>query len=183
MPRAFEVIPASGSPLDDSQISFGGIAGPAAPPISFWHVGRRFGLSRRLNPSNPPGSGANTRPGPVVEFSNRIGLVARRFFIDEGGVHFWGKILALCVGEREGAPLLLFSDRDSGLYILRYADDRDARVRGARARRGLLLSLEHDADQYAVAGTCQIRALTAMVAPAPAGRPSHGVQFRDVAPR
>src|ERR687895_47372 len=28
------------------------------------------------------------------------------------------------VGEREGAPLLLFSDRDFGLYILRYDDDR-----------------------------------------------------------
>jgi hypothetical protein len=28
------------------------------------------------------------------------------------------------VGERGGAPLLLFSDRDFGLYILRYDDDR-----------------------------------------------------------
>src|SRR5918998_403191 len=59
----------------------------------------------------------------VVEFSNRRGLVEKGFFIDEGGSHFWGTFPHY-VGEREGAPLLLFSDRDFGLYILRYDDDR-----------------------------------------------------------
>jgi hypothetical protein len=59
----------------------------------------------------------------VVEFSNRRGLVEKGFFIDEGGNHFWGTFPHY-VGEREGAPLLLFSDRDFGLYILRYDDDR-----------------------------------------------------------
>ena len=49
----------------------------------------------------------------VVEFSNRRGLVEKGFFIDEGGSHFWGTFPHY-VGEREGAPLLLFSDRDFG---------------------------------------------------------------------
>jgi LVIVD repeat len=59
----------------------------------------------------------------VVEFSERRGIVERGFFIDEGGSHFWGTFPHY-VGEREGSPLLLFSDRDEGLYILRFDDDR-----------------------------------------------------------
>jgi hypothetical protein len=59
----------------------------------------------------------------VVEFSKRRGLVEKGFFIDEGGSHFWGTFPHY-VGEREGAPLLLFSDRDEGLYILRFDEDR-----------------------------------------------------------
>jgi hypothetical protein len=51
----------------------------------------------------------------VVEFSNRRGLVEKGFFIYEGGSRFWGTFPHY-VGEREGAPLLLFSDRDFGLY-------------------------------------------------------------------
>ena len=38
--------------------------------------------------------------------------------------HFWGTFPHR-LGKSQGAPLLLFSDRDSGLYILRYDDDRD----------------------------------------------------------
>jgi len=51
------------------------------------------------------------------------------FFIDEGGNHFWGvfPIGDEIVGQGYGtmprggpAPLVLASDRDSGLYILRF---------------------------------------------------------------
>jgi hypothetical protein len=59
----------------------------------------------------------------VVEFSNRRGLVEKGFFIDEGGNNFWGTFPHR-LGKRRGAPLLLFSDRDYGLYILRYDEDR-----------------------------------------------------------
>jgi hypothetical protein len=59
----------------------------------------------------------------VVEFSNRRGLVEKGFFIDEGGNHFWGTFPHR-LGRGRGAPLLLFSDRDFGLYILRYDEDR-----------------------------------------------------------
>jgi hypothetical protein len=58
----------------------------------------------------------------VVEFSADEGLVEKGFFIDEGGNHFWGTFPHRLPGEG-GAPLLLFSDRDSGLYILRYTGD------------------------------------------------------------
>jgi hypothetical protein len=58
----------------------------------------------------------------VVEFSKRRGLVEKGFFIDEGGSHFWGTFPHRLNGGR-GAPLLLFSDRDEGLYILRYGGD------------------------------------------------------------
>jgi hypothetical protein len=58
----------------------------------------------------------------VVKFNQRKGLVEKGFFIDEGGVHFWGTFPHR-LGRSEGAPLLLFSDRDSGLYILRYDGD------------------------------------------------------------
>jgi hypothetical protein len=44
------------------------------------------------------------------------------FFIDEGGNHFWGTFPHRRKKNR-GAPLLLFSDRDRGLYILRYGED------------------------------------------------------------
>jgi hypothetical protein len=40
------------------------------------------------------------------------------FFIAEGGVHFWGTFPHR-LGKSQGAPLLLLSDRDSGLSILR----------------------------------------------------------------
>jgi hypothetical protein len=59
----------------------------------------------------------------VVEFSNRRGLVEKGFFIDEGGVHFWGTFPHRLKGR--GAPLLLFSDRDSGLYILKFNEGDD----------------------------------------------------------
>jgi hypothetical protein len=71
----------------------------------------------------------------VVEFSKRRGLVEKGFFIDEGGSHFWGTFPHY-VGEREGAPLLLFSDRDFGLYILRYDDDRRGDDDDRRGGRG-----------------------------------------------
>jgi hypothetical protein len=58
----------------------------------------------------------------VVEFSKRRGMVEKGFFIEEGGNHFWG---TFPVRRGDGAPLLLFSDRDHGLYILRYDEDRD----------------------------------------------------------
>jgi hypothetical protein len=55
----------------------------------------------------------------VVKFSKRKGLREVGFFIDEGGNHFWGTFPHRLRGKR-GAPLLLFSDRDHGLYILRF---------------------------------------------------------------
>jgi hypothetical protein len=54
----------------------------------------------------------------VVKFGPR-GIVEKGFFIDEGGNHFWGTFPHR-LGKSQGAPLLLFSDRDIGLYILRY---------------------------------------------------------------
>jgi hypothetical protein len=59
----------------------------------------------------------------VVEFSKRRGFVEKGFFIDEGGSHFWGTFPHR-LGKGRSAPLLLFSDRDEGLYILRYDEDR-----------------------------------------------------------
>jgi hypothetical protein len=53
----------------------------------------------------------------ILEFS-QAGLEEVGFFIDEGGNHFWGTFPHRLHGK--GSPLLLFSDRDSGLYILRY---------------------------------------------------------------
>jgi hypothetical protein len=44
------------------------------------------------------------------------------FFIDDGGNHFWGTFPHR-LGQTQGAPLLLFSDHDRGLYILRYTGD------------------------------------------------------------
>jgi hypothetical protein len=55
----------------------------------------------------------------VVQFSRNKGIVEKGFFIDEGGNHFWG-IFPHRLGKSQGQPLLLFSDRDQGLYILRY---------------------------------------------------------------
>jgi LVIVD repeat len=55
----------------------------------------------------------------VVNFSKKQGIREVGFFIPEGGVHFWGTFPHR-LGNSQGAPLLLFSDRDSGLYILRY---------------------------------------------------------------
>jgi hypothetical protein len=55
----------------------------------------------------------------VVQFSRNKGIVEKGFFIDEGGNHFWG-IFPHRLGKSQGRPLLLFSDRDQGLYILRY---------------------------------------------------------------
>ena len=55
----------------------------------------------------------------VVNFSKKKGIEEVGFFIPEGGVHFWGTFPHR-LGKSQGAPLLLFSDRDSGLYILRY---------------------------------------------------------------
>ena len=60
----------------------------------------------------------------VVKFSKRKGLHEVGFFIDEGGNHFWGTFPHRLRGKR-GAPLLLFSDRDHGLYILRFDEDDD----------------------------------------------------------
>lgn len=58
----------------------------------------------------------------VVRFSAKQGIVEKGFFIDEGGNHFWGTFPHR-LGKTQGAPLLLFSDRDHGLYILRYTGD------------------------------------------------------------
>ena len=55
----------------------------------------------------------------VVKFNSRIGLREVGFYIPEGGVHYWGTFPHRLPG-KGGAPLLLFSDRDSGLHILRY---------------------------------------------------------------
>jgi hypothetical protein len=55
----------------------------------------------------------------VVKFTHKHGIVEKGFFIDEGGNHFWGTFPHR-LGNSSGAPLLLFSDRDRGLYILRY---------------------------------------------------------------
>jgi hypothetical protein len=55
----------------------------------------------------------------VVKFTAKHGIREVGFFIDEGGNHFWGTFPHR-LGESRGAPLLLFSDRDFGLYILRY---------------------------------------------------------------
>jgi hypothetical protein len=60
----------------------------------------------------------------VVKFSKRKGLREVGFFIDEGGNHFWGTFPHRLRGKR-GAPLLLFSDRDHGLYILRFDEGDD----------------------------------------------------------
>jgi hypothetical protein len=57
----------------------------------------------------------------VVKFDRRKGIVEKGFFIDEGGNNFWGTFPHQ-LGRSRGAPLLLFSDRDLGLYILRYDD-------------------------------------------------------------
>ena len=54
-----------------------------------------------------------------MNFSKKKGIEEVGFFIPEGGVHFWGTFPHR-LGASQGAPLLLFSDRDSGLYILRY---------------------------------------------------------------
>jgi hypothetical protein len=59
----------------------------------------------------------------VVKFSKRRGLQEVGFFIDEGGNHFWGTFPHRLRGR--GAPLLLFSDRDHGLYILRFEEEDD----------------------------------------------------------
>jgi hypothetical protein len=58
----------------------------------------------------------------VVKFNQKKGIVEKGFFIDEGGNHFWGTFPHR-LGKSQGAPLLLFSDRDIGLYILRYDND------------------------------------------------------------
>ncbi len=55
----------------------------------------------------------------VVKFDQRRGIVEKGFFIDEGGNNFWGTFPHR-LGPSNGAPLLLFSDRHFGLYILRY---------------------------------------------------------------
>jgi hypothetical protein len=55
----------------------------------------------------------------VVKLSHKHGIQEVGFFIDEGGNHFWG-IYPHRLGTSEGQPLLLYSDRDRGLYILRY---------------------------------------------------------------
>jgi LVIVD repeat len=57
----------------------------------------------------------------VVKFNKQQGLREVGFYIPEGGVHFWGTFPHRL--GNQGAPLLLFSDRDSGLYILRYTGD------------------------------------------------------------
>ena len=59
----------------------------------------------------------------VVKFGQG-GIQEVGFFIDEGGNHFWGTFPHRLRGKR-GAPLLLFSDRDHGLYILRFDEDDD----------------------------------------------------------
>ena len=59
----------------------------------------------------------------VLKFNKRKGLQEVGFFIDEGGNHFWGTFPHRLRGR--GAPLLLFSDRDHGLYILRFEGDDD----------------------------------------------------------
>jgi hypothetical protein len=56
----------------------------------------------------------------VVKFNNK-GMEEKGFFIDEGGVHFWGTFPFRL--QPQGAPYLAFSDRDSGLYILQYTGD------------------------------------------------------------
>jgi hypothetical protein len=58
----------------------------------------------------------------VVKFSHSGGIREVGFFIDEGGNHFWGTFPHR-LKKSQGAPLLLFSDRDRGLYILRYGED------------------------------------------------------------
>jgi hypothetical protein len=55
----------------------------------------------------------------VVKLSHKHGIQEVGFFIDEGGNHFWG-IYPHRLGNSQGQPLLLYSDRDRGLYILRY---------------------------------------------------------------
>jgi LVIVD repeat len=55
----------------------------------------------------------------VVKLSHKHGIQEVGFFIDEGGNHFWG-IYPHRLDESQGQPLLLYSDRDRGLYILRY---------------------------------------------------------------
>ena len=55
----------------------------------------------------------------VVKFNRKQGLREVGFFMPEGGAHYWGTFPHRLGGSR-GAPLLLFSDRDSGLHILRY---------------------------------------------------------------
>jgi hypothetical protein len=55
----------------------------------------------------------------VVKLSHKHGIQEVGFFIDEGGNHFWG-IYPHRLGGSQGQPLLLYSDRDRGLYILRY---------------------------------------------------------------
>jgi hypothetical protein len=54
----------------------------------------------------------------VAEFDAE-GIREVGFFIPEGGAHYWGTFPHR-LGGSSGAPLLLFSDRDSGLHILRY---------------------------------------------------------------
>ncbi len=58
----------------------------------------------------------------VVKFSLKKGIVEVGFFIDEGGNDFWG-VYPFQLGKSKGAPYLAFSDRDFGLYILRYTGD------------------------------------------------------------
>lgn len=57
----------------------------------------------------------------VLKFSRQKGLREVGHFIDEGGNDFWG-VYPVKRGTKR--PLLLFSDRDYGLYILKYTGNQ-----------------------------------------------------------
>jgi hypothetical protein len=66
----------------------------------------------------------------VFDFSRRRGLQEVGAYIADGGNNFWGVDLY----QREGSatPLVLASDRDSGLWIFRYTGDKAKKGGGKR---------------------------------------------------
>jgi hypothetical protein len=57
----------------------------------------------------------------VVKFTQRGGITAVGAFIDKGGNNFWGvEVVPGTDAGKKGRPLVLASDRDSGLYVFRY---------------------------------------------------------------
>jgi hypothetical protein len=67
-------------------------------------------------------AGLLQRGGPCGEVQPLGRYPRSRLLHRRGGNHFWGTFPHR-LKKSQGAPLLLFSDRDQGLYILRYEED------------------------------------------------------------
>jgi hypothetical protein len=94
--------------------------------IPFVFVQRSTGL--RLLGVATEGDAACTTATPADATSAGVDLTAQTevgTFIDEEGSNVWG----IEVHTMQGKTYLLASDRDRGLYILKYTGDRGGRVR------------------------------------------------------